>query len=86
VLPENYNDYILYSISYLGFGNDQARNAVIHMDEPETGDISSGCFNSGYSFTDPETKQLVTGTSQPQECIQKIIKLFNKENCNRDDP
>lgn len=27
-LPEN-NDYTLYSISYLGYGNDQARNNVV---------------------------------------------------------
>lgn len=29
-LPEN-NDYTVYSISYLGYGNDQARNNVINL-------------------------------------------------------
>ncbi|KAL4434510.1 hypothetical protein ABPG74_007294 [Tetrahymena malaccensis] len=78
-LPEN-NDYTLYSISYLGYGNDQARNNVVQLSTNKTDNITfTGCYNNGYQTQlDGMT---VEGNSNSEECIQSIKQFLNSTNC-----
>jgi len=51
VIP-NFNSYDIYSISYLSYGNDMARNYIISQSIKEgSKTINTPCYHNGYTGT-----------------------------------
>ncbi|KAL0478804.1 ectonucleoside triphosphate diphosphohydrolase [Acrasis kona] len=82
--PNNFYDvafqdirsYTLYTHSYLGYGNDQARKGVAKLFDTSTGTIVSPCFNTGFNNTNVLPDELkgvrVVGSGNYTQCRQLI--------------
>lgn len=64
LLIPNYNEYDIYSVSYLNYGNDLARKNVLLADlKPNSNVIHSPCYQAGYSAAwDLDKSKTITGT------------------------
>jgi Golgi nucleoside diphosphatase len=76
------NKYTVYTYSYLGFGQDQAREGVLRaaVRQANASTIYSPCFNAGYNSTkvaafDPNLR--IIGTGDYGECRKQIKATMN---------
>jgi apyrase len=59
----NFNEYDIYSTSYLGFGNDVARNNIVLKSDTGKDIISTPCFHLGYSGQwEADSSKTIQGT------------------------
>ncbi|CAD8153504.1 unnamed protein product [Paramecium octaurelia] len=78
-LPDE--DLNLYAISYLGYGNDQAREAVLAKSISGT-QIISPCYHQGYTgtWTYQQVQYSLSGSGNVEQC-QALIKSFLNSQC-----
>ncbi|KAM3142553.1 hypothetical protein pb186bvf_005455 [Paramecium bursaria] len=78
-IPPNISNYNLYVVSYLGYGNDLARTAVLKYNYTEgSNKISTPCFPVGYlADWDQNVSVQVEGTGNLQECQKLIVQYLN---------
>lgn len=87
ILLKGFNFYDLYAVSYLGYGNDQARQQVTSKygtrDSNGTHNfVNSPCFFSGYEdWWEMDHTILLRGTGDPAQCIQQIRDYLNASKC-----
>ncbi|CAD8083854.1 unnamed protein product [Paramecium primaurelia] len=76
----NVSNFSLYSVSYLGYGNDQARLSILKQSiQQDDNNIYSPCFQSGYSgdtIIDGKTYK-IQGVGNLQLCQNLISQLLN---------
>lgn len=68
--PPNITKYSLYAVSYLGYGNDMARDEIIRLPiKDDSTIISSPCYFDGYTMVwSTNTSYNVSGTGNLSEC------------------
>lgn len=76
-------NYELYGHSFLGYGNDQARDAVnqeLCASAKDKSNVSNPCYPLGYSmqFNYQNTTCTINGASDYSECYSLSVKLLNK--------
>ncbi|CAD8157046.1 unnamed protein product [Paramecium pentaurelia] len=78
-LPDE--DINLYAISYLGYGNDQARDAVLAKSISGT-QVISPCYHQGYSgtWTYQKVQYSLSGSGNVEQC-QALIQSFLNSQC-----
>ncbi|CAD8065108.1 unnamed protein product [Paramecium sonneborni] len=80
-LTMNEEEIYLYAISYLGFGNDQARDAVLVKSLSGT-QVISPCYHQGYtgSWTYQKIQYSLSGSGNVEQC-QALIKQYLNSQC-----
>lgn len=79
----NLNTYDLFSVTFLGYGNDQARITVVSNEIVEGSDvINSPCYHNGYSDTWSDNKKYkINGLGKLVDCqaqIHSFLDFVNK--------
>jgi apyrase len=85
ILPDVGIQYNLYSVSYLGYGNDQARIAVSKKFLPSSLDLKilyNPCYNKGYKTTwEGDSSVTLLGIGSELLCKETIKSYLNVAKC-----
>ncbi|KRX11105.1 hypothetical protein PPERSA_05214 [Pseudocohnilembus persalinus] len=81
-----YNEYDVYSVSYLGYGNDQARQTVINSygewNDVKT-QVTTPCLYKGFVGNLDGIDGEVIGSGNAQDCLDQITEFFLLDRCNK---